>query len=121
MGLRYVRAPGGPNCFESPDVRIVDNQRDIPYTGRLTAILAPTDSERDCQLVGMIFDERNTLVVDCLHSEDEVGAFRATCRENMIAAVSELPNPIKGPCPPPTNQAAVGDWTGKLFKSYRPA
>lgn len=121
MGLRYNRPPGGPNCFESPDVRIVDNQRDIPFTGTLTAVLAPvtpTDEDRDCQLVGMIFDDQGTLIVDCLHSQDEIDAFRLTCRDNMIAAVSELPRPIGRPCPPPRNQAQVSDWSGKLFRCY---
>lgn len=118
MGLRYVRGPGGPNCYESPDVRIVENQRDIPYTGSLIAVLAPVDSERDCQKIGMIFDGQGTLIVDCLHSDDEISAFRITCRENMITSVNELTIAITRPCPPPKNQAAIGDWTNTLFRSY---
>jgi hypothetical protein len=102
-------------------VRIIDEQRDIPYTGRLTAVLAPTEStetECECRIVGMIFDEQGTLIVDCLHSQDEINAFRITCRDNMIAAVAELPSPIARPCPPPRNQAQVADWSWKLFRSY---
>ncbi|HWU89082.1 MAG TPA: hypothetical protein VN253_17575 [Kofleriaceae bacterium] len=123
MGLKYLRASGGPNCFESPDVRIVNDERDIPFTGRLSAVLARTDSERDsecdCQVVGMIFDDETTLIVDCLHSDDEVNAFRTTCRDNMIDTVNELAIAITGPCPPPKNQAALGDWTQTLFRNYR--
>lgn len=120
MGLRYSRGPSGPNCFESPDVRIMDGRRDIPYTGGLVAVIAPTDSERECGMVGMIFDERGTLIVDCLHDEDEIGAFRISCRENSITNVVELATRIARPCPPPANQAAVPGWAANLFRSYRP-
>jgi hypothetical protein len=115
MGLRYVRGPGGPNCFMSPDVRLIDGVRDIPYTGALTAMLVPTDSERDCHLMGVIVDERVTLVVDCLHADEEVAAFRRTCRDNSVE-VTQLDQKIAAPCPPPDNQMQVEAWATSLFE-----
>ena len=120
MGLRYLRASSGPNCFESPDVRLMDGERDIPYVGTLCAVLVPTDADRDCQLLGLIFDDESTLVVDCLHSQEEVLAFRAACDANGIVAVTQLTTSITAPCPPPTNQIQVKDWSLKLFE-LRPA
>ena len=121
MGLRYQRGPTGPNCFESPDVRLIDDRiRDIPFEGSLAAVLVPTDSDRECHQLGLVFDERNTLIVDCLHSEDEVYAFRSTCTENKIELIVELTAPIAAPCPPPENQLQVGDWAATLFAQLRP-
>lgn len=119
MGLIYQRGPRGPNCFESPDVRVIANERDIPFTGRLVAVLATTTSDRDCQRVGMIFDEQSTLIVDCLHSDEDVTAFKVTCRDNGIGAVTELPMAISTPCPPPRNQLALEDWRLRLFRDHR--
>ena len=120
MGLRYLRGPTGPNCFESPDVRVLDAQRDIPFSGTLTAVLVPTYAECACPFVGMIFDDRTTLIVDCLHSDDEVDAFLATARDNAIAPVREVTTPILVPCPPPDNQAMLADWIDMLFRAYQP-
>lgn len=121
MGLRYIRGSTGPNCFESPEVRLLDDgARDIPYSGALCAVLVPTESERDCQLLGLIFDDQSTLVVDCLHSEEEISAFRAACEANGIERVTELTASIMAPCPPPTNQIQVQDWSLKLFAELRP-
>jgi hypothetical protein len=97
-------------------VRLMNGARDIPYVGSLCAVLVPTESDRDCQLMGLIFDDENTLVVDCLHSEEEVSAFRAACVENGIAQVTELTASIMAPCPPPTNQIQVKDWSLRLFE-----
>ena len=120
MGLRYLRAPGGPNCFASPDVRIIDAQRAIPFTGTLTAVLVPTYAECSCPVVGMIFDDQTTLLVDCLRSDDAVDGFLATARDNAIATVTELTTPILVPCPPPDNQAMRADWREMLFREYHP-
>ena len=120
MGLRYLRGSTGPNCYESPEVRLLEGARDIPYVGSLCAVLVPTDSEDDCQLLGLIFDDENTLVVDCLHSDDEVRAFHAACGDNGIERVAELTTSIMAPCPPPTNQTQISDWSLKLF-ALRPA
>jgi hypothetical protein len=119
MGLKYLMGPGGPNCFESADVQLVDGERDIPYTGTLSAALART-TNRDCQRVGMIFDERSTLIVDCLHSDEDIAAFKRTCVENGIRSVVELAAPIAAPCPPPRNQLTLEDWRRRLFRDYRP-
>jgi hypothetical protein len=124
MGLNYQRGPTGPNCYESPDVVVLEGARDIPYTGTLIAVLAPTDEDRDsedcCQRVGLIFDDECTLIVDCLHSEEDVKAFRVTCGDNMIGQVIELTALVPRPCPPPTNQTQVADWSMKLFYELRP-
>lgn len=120
MGLKYLRAPGGPNCYQSPDVSLIDGERDIPYTGALTAFLVPTDSERDCQLLGVIIDDRVTLVVDCLHAEEEVLAFRRTCRDNALE-VTERQAKIAAPCPPPENQMQIESWAASLYAELRPA
>jgi hypothetical protein len=116
MGLRYLRGSTGPNCFESSEVRSVDGTRDIPYVGSLCAVLVPTDSGKECQLLGLIFDDESTLVVDCLHGDDEVHAFRAACGDNGIAQVTELTTSIMAPCPPPKNQLQVAAWGLKLFE-----
>lgn len=116
MGLRYVRGSSGPNCFEAPQVRLIDGERDIPYAGALCAVLVPTDSEKGCQLLGLIFDDERTLVVDCLHGADDVAAFRAACERNGIEQVTELTTSIMAPCPPPTLQVQLTDWTQKLFE-----
>jgi hypothetical protein len=122
MGLRYVSANGGPICYESADVRLVDGVRDIPYEGTLSAVVAPTDSERDgCPYVGFVFDDRNTLIVDCLHDDSEVAAFHSTCSDNRITRVAELSAPIARPCPPPENQLQVEDWAAKLYSQLRSA
>ncbi len=119
MGLRYNRAPNGkPNCYESADVQMIDGVRDIPFEGSLSAVLVPTDSERECRQLGLIFDGRTTLIVDCLHSDDEVRAFRFTCAENRIS-IAERTTSIMTPCPPPTNQTQVEDWAAKLFSELR--
>jgi hypothetical protein len=115
MGLKYARGPGGPNCFISPDVQMIGGVRDIPYTGAPLALLVPTDSKRDCKLLGVILDDRATLVVDCLHADDEVRAFRSTCRANSIE-VSEWGATINAPCPPPENQMQVSSWAQSLFE-----
>lgn len=125
MGLRYTRnVSAGPNCFESPDVRVVDGVRDIPYTGTLVAVLVPTESDREdhtgCQRLGLIFDDETTLVVDCLHSEEEIRAFRRTCEENRITRVVEHASLVPRPCPPPTNQTQIPDWSAQLFAELRP-
>jgi len=120
MGLKYPSTNSGPICYESADVRLVDGVRDIPFEGSLTAVLAPTDSDRGCRLIGMIFDERSTLIVDCLHGEAEIRAFRAACEMNRISSVTELTTRITAPCPPPTNQRQVADWSAKLFNELRP-
>jgi hypothetical protein len=121
MGLRYQRGPTGPNCYESPDVQLIDGRiRDIPFEGSLIAVLVPTDSGRECNLLGLIFDDRATLIVDCLHADDEVRAFRDTCAENRIERIAELSAPILAPCPPPTNQIQISDWAAKLFSNVRP-
>lgn len=115
MGLQYNRAPNGkPNCFESPEVRLVDGVRDIPYEGTLAALLVPTDSDRDCQLLGVIVDDRLTLVVDCLHADEEISAFRSTCRDNAVE-VTQLDLKLAVPCPPPDNQMQVEAWAASLF------
>jgi hypothetical protein len=115
MGLRYGRTVNGrPNCFESADVQLLDGVRDIPYTGALTALLVPTDSERDCHLLGVITDERVTLIVDCLHADEEVAAFRATCRDNRVE-ITQLDVKIAAPCPPPTNQLQLEAWAASLY------
>lgn len=116
MGLRYSRIPNGkPNCFESADVQVVNGVRDIPYTGQLIAILVPTDSDRDCHLLGVILDDQGTLVVDCLHADEEVIAFRRTCSKNKVA-VTEHGKAIAVPCPPPTNVTQVSTWAAGLHK-----
>jgi hypothetical protein len=120
MGLQYVSANGGPICYESADVRLVDGVRDIPFQGSLSAVLVPTSSDRGCRFLGMIFDERTTLIVDCLHSEGEVRAFRAACARNHISTVTELTRQIMAPCPPPENQLQVMDWSARLFIELRP-
>jgi hypothetical protein len=115
MGLRYYRAPNGkPNCYESADVRTVDGARDIPYTGSLSAILVPTDSDRDCHLLGVIIDGRMTLIIDCLHAAEEVQAFRSTCRTNAVE-VTERDAKIAVPCPPPDNQMQIQSWAEELY------
>ena len=120
-GLRYARETnGGPVCFESPEVRVIDGQRDIPVSGTLSAVLAPTYAECTCPFVGMIFDDQTTLIVDCLHRDDEIEAFLATARDNGIATVGELTTPILTPCPPPKNQVTLADWRAMLFHEYRP-
>lgn len=120
MGLRYVSANGGPVCYESADVRIVDGVRDIPYEGSLAAVLVPTDNERGCNRIGLIFDDRTTLVVECLHGEEAIRAFRSTCAVNRIETVAELATVRPDPCPPPPNQLQVEDWALKLFSELRP-
>lgn len=122
MGLRYSSSSSlaGPNCFESPDVRVIGGARDIPYTGTLIAVLAPTDSDEGCRLLGLIFDDVSTLIVDCLHSDDEIRAFRAACEANGIERVIEHATLIPRPCPPPTNQLQVMDWSVRLFTELRP-
>lgn len=120
MGLRYISANGGPVCFESADVQLVDGVRDIPYEGSLTAVLVRTDSEHGCRFLGVVFDDRSTLIVDCLHSEAAVDAFRATCERNQISTVTERTVQIATPCPPPTNQRQIEDWRMKLFNELRP-
>jgi len=120
ISLRYVSVHGGPICFASPDVRVIDAQHDIPFSGTLTAVLVPTYAECTCPVVGMIFDDRTTLIVDCLHSDDEVDGFLATAHDNAIATVRKLTTSILAPCPPPTNQATLADWRGMLFRKYRP-
>src|SRR5262249_24336854 len=71
MGLRDGRETNGkPMCFESSDVRLIDGQRDLPFSGTLSAVLVPTDAERVSPLVGMLFDDQTTLLVDCLDSND---------------------------------------------------
>jgi hypothetical protein len=120
MGLRYTRETSGkPNCFEAPEVRVIDGQRDIPFTSTLTAVLAPTYAEFACPFVGMIFDDRTTLIVDCLYSNDEIEAFMATVRDNDIANVRELTTSILTPCPPPTNEAMLEAWREMLFYKYQ--
>jgi hypothetical protein len=95
-------------------VQLVDGVRDIPYTGALTALLVPTDSDRDCQLLGVITDERVTLIVDCLHADEEVVAFRSTCRDNEVE-VTQLDLKIAAPCPPPENQMQIDAWAASLY------
>ena len=121
MGLRYIGVSGGPDCYESVDVRMVGCERDIPYVGSLSAVLVPTESEAGCQLIGMIFDDHRTLIVDCLHGDDAVRAFRASCAANGIARIVELTRSIAAPCPPPTNLAQAQDWSMKLFHELRPS
>ena len=120
MALRYRSASGGPICYEFADVSLVDGVREIAYEGSLTAVLVPTESERGCKRIGLIFDERNTLIVDCLHSEAEISAFRDMCAKNAIAKLTELTASIMTPCPPPTNQIQVAHWSAKLFAELRP-
>ena len=123
MGLRYDRAlsaSGKPNCYESSEVRLVDGVRDIPFEGALIAVIVPTRGGQGCQHLGLIFDDQSTLVVDCLHGEAEVRAFRAACRDNQIERVTELSASIMAPCPPPTNQLQIEDWRQKLFRELRP-
>ena len=120
MGLKYLTANGGPVCYESAEVRLVDGARDIPYEGSLAAVLVPTDSPGRCRLLGMIFDERSTLIVDCLHSEAEIRAFRAACERNGIHTVAELTMQIAAPCPPPKNQTQIEAWSTRLFDQLRP-
>jgi hypothetical protein len=112
MGLRYFRGPNGPNCFESPEVRVINGQRDIPFTGALTAVLAPTYDEFACPVVGIIFDDQTTLIVDCLHSDDEIEAFLGTVRDNDIATVRELDHPD----PPPVSAADEPSNTRRLAR-----
>ena len=121
MGLKYQSTNSGPICYESADVQLVDGVRDIPFEGSLTAVLVPTDGGRGCRLIGLIFDEKSTLIVDCLHGEAEIRAFRAACERNMISSVTELTLQIMAPCPPPTNQRQISDWRAKLFNELRPA
>lgn len=120
MGLRYLRAPGGPNCFESPDVRVIDGERDIPYHGTLVGVVAATDSDRDCHTVGVILDDQTTLLVDCLHDASEIDAFKASCRKNGMQNIVEVTTPIMAPCPPPKNQAQLGEWRAGLFRELHP-
>jgi hypothetical protein len=116
MGLQYNRATSGkPNCYESPEVQLLDGVRDIPFTGSLVAYLVPTDSAQDCQLLGVILDEQGTLIVDCLHAEEEVLAFHRTCRDNSLE-VSSWGVKIAAPCPPPENQLQVATWAASLFQ-----
>jgi len=119
MGLRYVSASGGPICFESSEVRVIDGQRNILFTGTLTAVLAPTYDEFACPFVGMIFDDQTTLIVDCLYNDNEIDGFLATARDNDIAAVQELTTLIPTPCPPPKNEATLEDWREMLFHEYQ--
>jgi hypothetical protein len=121
MGLKYISASGGPECFALSGVQVIDGERHIPYVGALSAVLVPTDSDEGCQLIGMIFDDQRTLIVDCLHSEAAVHAFRAACKANGIARVVEVTRSIAAPCPPPTNLAQVQDWSMKLFHELRPS
>jgi len=120
MALRYNRAKGGPICFEFADVTLVDGAREIAHQGSLTAVLVPTHTDRGCHRLGLIFDDQRTLIVDCLHGEAEVRAFRATCEANKIP-VTELTRSIITPCPPPTNQIQIADWSARLFTELRPA
>jgi hypothetical protein len=120
MALRYSNLSGGPVCFEFADVTRVDGVREIAYQGSLSAVLVPTESDRGCHRLGLIFDDRNTLIVDCLHSEEEVNAFRATCEANGIP-VTERERSIMTPCPPPKNQIQVASWSAKLFTDLRPS
>ena len=101
-------------------MRLSDAQRDLPFSGTLSAVLAPTDAARVCPLVGMLFDDQTTLRVDCLDSNDAVDAFLATARDNAIATVTALTTPILAPCPPPTNEATRADWRAMLFHEYQP-
>jgi hypothetical protein len=121
MALKYSNLSGGPVCYEFADVTLVNGVREISYQGSLTAVIVPTDSDRGCHRLGLIFDERRTLIVDCLHDEDEVNAFRATCEANQIATVAELTRSIRTPCPPPPNQIQVASWSAQLFTDLRPA
>jgi len=120
MSLRYARLAKGPICYESMNVRIVDGDREIPYTGALCAVLVRAESsDHRCERIGMIFDAESTLVVDCLHSEAELTAFQDVCRRHEVKVV-ELPRTIAGPCPPPPNQLQVAGWAAKLFRELRP-
>ena|SRR5689334_9026208 len=121
MGLKYISTSGGPECFAASEVQVINGKRDIPYVGSLSAVLVPTDSAHGCQLIGMIFDDQRTLIVDCLHSDHAVRAFRAACKANGIEQVTELTRSIAAPCPPPTNLAQAQDWSKQLFHELRPS
>jgi hypothetical protein len=62
----------------------------------------------------VIVDDRVTLVVDCLHADEEIDAFRSTCRDNAVE-ITQLDLKIAVPCPPPTNQAQVESWAATLY------
>lgn len=120
MGLRYRSLSRGPICYESAEVSLVDGVREISYQGSLCAVLAPAVSDHGCKYLGLIFDEKTTLIVDCLHSDSEVQAFRATCASNSISMVTELSRSIMTPCPPPPSQRQVEAWSARLFTELRP-
>jgi hypothetical protein len=120
MSLKYVSAAGGPVCYESANVRVVDGEREIPYTGSLVAVLVRAQSsDQRCERIGMIFDAESTLIVDCLHSDAEVASFQEMCRQNAVA-LTELAQTIAGQCPPPANQLQVEGWADRLFRELRP-
>ena len=112
-------AQGKPNCFVSPDVRVIDGQRVIPFSGPLSAVLVPTDAAPACPLVGMVFDDQTTLLVDCLDSPEAVAAFLAMAGDHAIATVPTLTTEIAAPCPPPETETAIEDWRAMLFDAYQ--
>jgi hypothetical protein len=120
MGLRYLSVSGVPICYESAEVSLVDGVREISYAGSLSAVLVPAVSDHGCQYLGLIFDEKSTLIVDCLHGEAAIQAFRDTCAANNISMVTELTRSIMTPCPPPPNQRQVEAWSARLFTELCP-